>query len=71
MLLYDEFKGMVLYDKLMGFVIYEENGRSAILDNRLYSITEEQLHLYLDEKLAFMSYLTESLLNIYCSAQQN
>ena len=33
-------------------------------DNEVYSVTEEQLRQWLDEELAFLSYVTEGLLNI-------
>ena len=35
-----------------------------LFDNEVYSVTEEQLRQWLDEELAFLSYVTEGLLNI-------
>ncbi|HHR6079748.1 TPA: DNA-binding protein [Providencia alcalifaciens] len=64
MMLYDRFKGTILFDEVMGCFVDEENGKSEILDNEVYSVTEEQLHQWLDEELAFLSYITEGLLNI-------
>lgn len=62
--LYDEFKGTVLFDKEIGCYVYEENEMPKILHNEVYSVTEEQLYQWLDEELAFLSYITEGILNI-------
>ncbi|MGO2346021.1 MAG: DNA-binding protein [Providencia sp.] len=62
--LYKDLMGTVLYDDVMGCFIYEENDSSTILDNEFYTVSKEQLNQWLDEELAFISYLTESLLNI-------
>lgn len=62
--LYNEFKGTVLFDEVIGCYVDEENEGSQIFDNEVYSVTEEQLRQWLDEELAFLSYVTEGLLNI-------
>lgn len=62
--LYNEFKGTVLFDEVIGCYVDEENEGSQIFDNEVYSVTEEQLRQWLDEELAFLSYVTEGLLKI-------